>query len=122
MKNLFKQNTGLLDRALRLFVGIALVTWATIVANDTVRVVFIILSIPLFFSGITGFCPTYTLFGISTASPRNQTVAQTQHGCCSTGQKMPSCASMMKEGMDFLNDRPWGTSKAAISEPEGRKR
>jgi hypothetical protein len=120
MKNLTKHNVGLLDRVLRVFVGIALLTLAALAADGTFRVFFIILSIPLLFSGITGFCPTYTLFGIFTASPRSQMMSQMLHACCSAGEKFPSCPPMMKHDAERVNDHPWGTSGDAHGDSEGR--
>ncbi len=66
MKITFKQNVGMLDRVLRVSIGMALMGLGTLVVKDAIGTVLIILSIPLLFSGITGFCPSYALWGIST--------------------------------------------------------
>lgn len=66
MKEMFRQNVGVFDRGLRICVGIALLTLGIAVVEGTAGTILIILSVPLLISGITGFCPTYTLFGFST--------------------------------------------------------
>ncbi len=66
MRNPFKQNMGVLDRVLRIFAGGVLVVLVTSVVTGAAAIVLVILSIPLLIPGITGFCPAYVLFGIST--------------------------------------------------------
>jgi len=66
MKVPFKPNVGMMDRMLRVGIGIALVVLGILIAKGTIGTVLVILSIPLLVSGIVGFCPTYTLLGIST--------------------------------------------------------
>ncbi len=66
MKSPFKRNMGTLDRTLRVCIGIVLIVLGVLVAKGTVGTIFMIISIPLFFTGITGFCPAYVPFGIST--------------------------------------------------------
>lgn len=66
MKITFKQNMGILDRMLRICTGIILIVLGMLMVKETVGIVLIVLSIPLLISGITGFCPAYILFGIST--------------------------------------------------------
>lgn len=100
MKNPLKQNIGLLDRVLRVFVGVALIALATLVANGIVQSILIILSLPLLFSGITGFCPTYTLFGISTARTRSHSIPHMLRACCSAGKGSHSCPPMVENAMD----------------------
>jgi hypothetical protein len=55
-------NTGTLDRGLRIAVGIALIALA---ATDTVGAWGWIGVVPLA-TGLMGWCPAYTLFGIKT--------------------------------------------------------
>jgi DUF2892 family protein len=66
MKITFKQNVGMFDRMLRVCLGLALIALGFLFVKETISTVLIILSIPLLFAGITGYCPTYTLLGIST--------------------------------------------------------
>ena len=66
MKIPFQQNVGIADRMLRIGMGIVLIVLGILIAKGTIGTVLVILSMPLLVSGITGFCPTYTLLGIST--------------------------------------------------------
>ncbi len=66
MKTVLRQNMGILDRVLRICAGIILLVLATFVATGTTATVLLVLTIPLLIPGITGFCPSYSLFGIST--------------------------------------------------------
>jgi len=122
MKNSLNQNTGPLDRVLRVFVGIALLTLATLAADSTISFIFLILGIPLLFSGITGFCPTYTLLGISTATPKIRMMPQKLQACCSSVEGLPSCPPLVKGAMGQVNDSSWGTPQDADTKPEGRER
>lgn len=105
MKNPFRHNVGLLDRILRVWVGIALVTVGALAADGIVAVILLILSIPLLFSGITGFCPTYSLLGISTVSAGGTKISRMLQACCSADAEYPMCPPMMKNTMQHLNDR-----------------
>ncbi len=71
MKKALKQNMGTLDRVLRLSAGSLLLVLATLVVTGTAATVLIILSIPLLIPGLTGYCPSYSLFGISTKRERS---------------------------------------------------
>jgi hypothetical protein len=122
MKKSFKQNVGPLDRIIRFAGGIALLTLGILIAEGAFQVVFIILSIPLFFSGITGYCPTYTLFGISTASPRSQMMPEMLKGCCSTEEKFLSCPTMMKGCSERVNDRSSNTPNPKGQSHENERR
>ena len=66
MKDGLKQNMGTLDRVLRVSAGIVLLLLAVSVSAGTTATVLSILCLPLLIPGITGYCPTYTLLGIST--------------------------------------------------------
>jgi multisubunit Na+/H+ antiporter MnhG subunit len=63
----FQVNEGPLDRVLRVTIGVVLVAIAAagIVGAPVVYGVLAAATIGLV-TGITGFCPTYTLFGFST--------------------------------------------------------
>lgn len=73
MKVAYKQNIGTLDRMVRLCAGIILMILGMFVITETAGLAFMILSIPLLITGITGFCPGYTLLGITT---------KRQNSCC----------------------------------------
>ncbi len=66
MKDGLRQNMGILDRVPRICAGIVLLLLAVFVVGGTTAIVLAILTLPLLIPGITGFCPTYTLLGIST--------------------------------------------------------
>ena len=59
-----KCNTGTADRAIRVIAGLALVALA---ATGTVGVWGYIGVVPLL-TGIVGFCPAYSIFGMNTCS------------------------------------------------------
>ena len=54
-------NVGLIDRALRAIVGLALIGWAF-----TGGPVWAWIGVVLLFAAAIGFCPAYTLLGIRT--------------------------------------------------------
>lgn len=68
-----KRNVGTLDRWIRFLIGIVL---AALFFTDTVTgipgyiIAFLACSIPL--SGLIGYCPFYTLFGVSTCNIKKQ--------------------------------------------------
>jgi hypothetical protein len=74
-----KKNEGTIDRALRVLVGLGLISYAVLggAAWGYLGIV------PLF-TGLIGSCPIYSLFGISTC------------GKCSNGQSDSACACSRK--------------------------
>jgi sulfite exporter TauE/SafE len=60
------RNVGVLDRVIRMVAGIAFLIAGLTVAKGTAGWILIAFSVPLLASGLLGFCPTYTLFGVST--------------------------------------------------------
>jgi hypothetical protein len=66
LKIQYKRNVGIFDRMQRVWIGTILFILGIFVIKDTVGIVLTILSIPLLFSAVTGFCPTYVFFGITT--------------------------------------------------------
>lgn len=61
-----KLNEGTIDRALRVIAGIVLITMA---ATETVGMWGWIGFLPLL-TGVLGFCPAYSIFGLSTCPMR----------------------------------------------------
>jgi hypothetical protein len=78
MKIPLRQNLGTPDRRLRMSAGIILAALGLVLIKGTAGTIFAILSIPLLVSGITGFCPSYTFFGISTKREKTCDSAQEQ--------------------------------------------
>lgn len=66
MKIPLKQNVGTLDRIIRICSGSASIAIGVLAVKDTTRTILLLLSILPLVSEITGFCPSYTLLGIST--------------------------------------------------------
>lgn len=66
MKISFSQNMGMVDRVVRVCIGVVLVVSGAFILTGAIAVFFIVLSIPLFLSAIVGYCPAYVPFGIST--------------------------------------------------------
>jgi hypothetical protein len=62
-----KPNEGGADRLIRIIAGVVLfmLGWG-ILKNNLLGIIFDILGVILFVTGITGFCGLYKLFGIST--------------------------------------------------------
>jgi hypothetical protein len=60
------KNVGIMDRIIRFLTGTALIVAGLTVAKGTLGVILLILSAPLLLSALLGFCPTYTLLGLST--------------------------------------------------------
>ena len=70
MKNL--RNTGTIDRAIRVVLGIVLfVVGATGAVPDTLSFLAYVLAAVMLATGVTGVCPLYRLIGVDTrrASP-----------------------------------------------------
>jgi hypothetical protein len=59
-------NEGQSDRAVRMLAGIVLVVAGWMLALNTLGVVFFAIGTIALGTGIVGWCPAYTLFGIST--------------------------------------------------------
>jgi hypothetical protein len=59
-------NESLFDRAIRILAGIALSVLAWITWPGTVAMVSAVVAAIAFVTGFVGWCPAYTLFGIST--------------------------------------------------------
>jgi len=62
-----KLNMGSWDRIIRLFVTpLVVILLITGVLNGTLAVILGIIAIIFFITGVTGFCPLYVIFGVST--------------------------------------------------------
>jgi hypothetical protein len=70
MKISFSQNMGVVDRVVRVCIGIVLVVFGGFIVTGAIAVFLVVLSIPLFVSAFVGFCPAYVPFGISTKRQR----------------------------------------------------
>lgn len=57
-----------MDRGFRLCLGTALLVLGLTVAEGITGTILIIFSIPLLAFALAGFCPAYTVFGVSTKS------------------------------------------------------
>jgi hypothetical protein len=59
-------NEGQWDRSVRMLVGIVLVVAGWMLALNTLGVALFVIGAIAFGTGIVGWCPAYTLFGVST--------------------------------------------------------
>ncbi len=66
MKISLPQNMGMVDRMVRVCIGIALVVFGAFIVTGAIGIFLVVLSIPVFLAAIVGFCPVYVPFGIST--------------------------------------------------------
>ncbi|GAB4285276.1 MAG: DUF2892 domain-containing protein [Roseovarius sp.] len=64
---MFETNTGMIDRIIRIVVGVALIAGFWVWPDVSWRWAFLIGVIPLL-SGLVGWCPVYKLMGWSTHS------------------------------------------------------
>jgi hypothetical protein len=67
--NMFKNNVGLTDRVIRIFIGVVLLVAFFIYPNASWRYWTLIGIIPLI-TGAVGSCPLYSLLGLSTCPTR----------------------------------------------------
>ena len=66
MTTLFRQNMGTLDRTIRLCIGVVFLTLSIFFVKGIGATILLILSVPLLFTGISGFCILYVPFGMCT--------------------------------------------------------
>ena len=62
-----KINEGTLDRIIRGIAGAVLLATGLVLVKGTVGIVLDVLGAILLVTGIVGFCPLYTLFGLKTS-------------------------------------------------------
>ncbi|MDC1197504.1 DUF2892 domain-containing protein [Algibacter sp.] len=68
-----KKNMGTADRALRLIIAILLITlFVTENITGTLGIVLIALAVVFVLTSFIGFCPLYTLFGITTCKLKSK--------------------------------------------------
>ena len=68
-----KKNMGTADRALRLIIAILLITlFVTENITGTLGIVLIALAVEFVLTSFIGFCPLYTLFGITTCKLKSK--------------------------------------------------
>jgi hypothetical protein len=63
---MFQKNESDLDKKIRLVVGVVALLLAMFVFTGTVQTVAYIIGVVAIFTGLTGFCLLYKLFGINT--------------------------------------------------------
>lgn len=63
---MFKQNESKLDKNIRLVVGVVALIMALFVFSGTMQIVAFVVGVLAIFTGLTGFCMIYKLFGIKT--------------------------------------------------------
>jgi hypothetical protein len=69
--NEMSTNEGVVDRALRITLGIvALVAGLALGVGSVVGIVLLVVAAIMLLTGIVGFCPLYRIFRISTAGRR----------------------------------------------------
>jgi len=64
---MFTQNESMLDRVIRFVLGaVLLYAWYTVLVTGVLATVVLVLGIILVLTGLIGWCPLYSLFGMST--------------------------------------------------------
>ena len=69
-----KKNIGSIDRLTRLLASIAVaIPFVTGLVSREVGIILLAISLILFLTSTTGFCPLYSIFGLNTSSKINRT-------------------------------------------------
>ena len=63
---MFKQNESSLDKKIRLAIGVVALLLAIFTFSGTAQVIAVVVAVLAIFTGLTGFCILYKLFGIKT--------------------------------------------------------
>ncbi|MFA6184759.1 MAG: DUF2892 domain-containing protein [Candidatus Shapirobacteria bacterium] len=63
---MFQQNESKTDKKIRLVVGVVVLWLALFVFTGTLQIVALVIGILAIFTGLTGFCLVYKLFGVKT--------------------------------------------------------
>ena len=63
---MFKQNESKIDKRTRLGLGVVVLWLALFVFTGTLQIVALVIGVLAIFTGLTGFCLIYKIFGIKT--------------------------------------------------------
>ncbi len=64
---MFTQNESIVDRVIRFVLGAVLVyAWYAVLVTGVLATVALVLGVVLVLTGLIGWCPLYSLFGMST--------------------------------------------------------
>lgn len=63
---MFKQNESDVDKKIRLVLGMVILWLALFVFTGTLQIVAFVIGVLAIFTGLTGFCLIYKLFGVKT--------------------------------------------------------
>jgi len=64
---MFTQNESMLDRVIRFVLGaVLLYAWYTVLVTGVLATVALVIGVVLMLTGLIGWCPLYSLFGMST--------------------------------------------------------
>lgn len=67
-----KTNMGIIDRVVRILISVLFVIlFFTNIITGTLAIVLLVIAGVFLLTGLVGFCPLYTLFGISTKKKRS---------------------------------------------------
>ncbi len=62
-----KTNMGVLDRILRIIIAVILaILYLTKIATGTLGIIFLVIALVFLITSILGYCPLYTIIGITT--------------------------------------------------------
>jgi len=64
---MFTQNESMLDQVIRFVLGaVLLYAWYTVLVTGVLATVALVIGVVLMLTGLIGWCPLYSLFGMST--------------------------------------------------------
>ncbi len=100
---MFKRNEGIIDRVVRVALAVALLPagllWLGLLQGGVLAVLVAGLGVVMLVTGLTGFCPSYVLFGINTLEKEKELMAKCASmaaGCAPEGHPVAgqacSCA------------------------------
>ncbi len=112
-KTMFKRNEGILDRIVRVGLGMVLLPSGLLLLGIFHSNVLGLLAAGLgvigLITGFTGVCPTYTLFGISTLEKEKELIA-----------KFKSRAANCRSGGYSCGGRMWGSYSQSTEETQNQ--